>query len=129
MIYLYLTILNLKLFKTKLIETKYFKICPNFSNSNYNFFQAKLIFNLNRKYGAYIFNIFLPCLIMEILGLLTLFMPIDSYSDRVAVTLSCLIVMAALFTTVCKCQNCFDICLNYSYLYNYIGEHFTSNLS
>ncbi|KAL7648950.1 UNVERIFIED_CONTAM: hypothetical protein RMT77_000885 [Armadillidium vulgare] len=54
---------------------------------------------IRRKFGAYIFNTVLPCVVLEIIGLMTHWLPINDYNDRVTVTLSCLIVMAALFTT------------------------------
>ena len=59
-----------------------------------------LTFKINRKYGAYIYNTFMPCIILEVIGLLTHVIPLDDLSDRIMVTLSCLIVMAALFTQV-----------------------------
>ncbi|MCL4144127.1 UNVERIFIED_CONTAM: hypothetical protein GTU68_064801 [Idotea baltica] len=52
---------------------------------------------MKRKNGAYILTTFLPCFILEIIGLLTLVLPFDDYQDRVTVTLSCLIVMSTLF--------------------------------
>ena len=55
---------------------------------------------MSRKYGAFHFNTFVPCIILEIIGFLSFLIPYDNYSDRIAVTLSCLIVMACLFTTV-----------------------------
>lgn len=62
--------------------------------------QLNAILSYNRKNGAYVFNTFLPCLILELIGILTLLMPSHDYQDRVSVTLSCLIVMSALFTQV-----------------------------
>ncbi|CAL4103416.1 unnamed protein product, partial [Meganyctiphanes norvegica] len=60
--------------------------------------RVELVLSLPRKFGAFVFNIFLPCLVMVLLGLLTHAFPVDAFTDRVTINLSCLIVMAALFT-------------------------------
>ena len=56
--------------------------------------------SMKRKYGSFLFNTFLPCVVLEFIGLMTHILPTDDYSDRITITLSSLIVMAALFTQV-----------------------------
>lgn len=53
-----------------------------------------------RKYGAFIFIIILPCVILEVIGLMTLLFPTNDYNDRAATTLSCLMTIATLFSQV-----------------------------
>lgn len=63
----------------------------------------QVTFEFTRKNGAYLVNTFIPFVILELIGLLTLLMPYNDYQDRVTVTLSCLIVMATLFSQVIFC--------------------------
>ncbi|XP_068245366.1 uncharacterized protein [Palaemon carinicauda] len=55
---------------------------------------------LERRYGAYVFTTFLPCSLLGMIGGLTQFFAYENFSDRIMVTLSCLIVVAALFSQV-----------------------------
>uniref|UniRef100_A0A6A7G4D8 Glycine receptor subunit alpha-2-like n=1 Tax=Hirondellea gigas TaxID=1518452 RepID=A0A6A7G4D8_9CRUS len=55
---------------------------------------------LQRLYGAYILTTYLPCVLLEVIGLSTFALPFSMMSDRLNVTVACLIVMAALFTQV-----------------------------
>ena len=55
---------------------------------------------MKRMYASFLFNTFFPCVVLEVIGLMTHILPTDDYSDRITITLSCLIVMAALFTQV-----------------------------
>ncbi|XP_069159020.1 uncharacterized protein [Procambarus clarkii] len=63
---------------------------------------AVVVVKLARKYGAYIFNTILPCIVLEIIGFLTHAFPTDDFSNRSTATLSCLIVKAAFFIQVCS---------------------------
>nr|XP_045606503.1 glutamate-gated chloride channel alpha-like [Procambarus clarkii] len=62
--------------------------------------QAVVVVKLARKYGAYIFNTILPCIVLEIIGFLTHAFPTDDFSNRSTATLSCLIVKAAFFIQI-----------------------------
>ncbi|XP_047475759.1 uncharacterized protein LOC125029721 isoform X1 [Penaeus chinensis] len=55
---------------------------------------------LRRQYGAYLFTTFLPCWILGVIGFGTLYFKRQDFSDRIGVTLSCLIVIAALFSQI-----------------------------
>ncbi|XP_042860196.1 uncharacterized protein LOC122246016 [Penaeus japonicus] len=62
--------------------------------------QVLLELSLERKWGAYLLNTFLPCVVLAAIGLITHIFPHEDFSDRVTTTLSCLIVMAAFFIQV-----------------------------
>lgn len=55
---------------------------------------------LARNYGAYIFNTILPSIVLEAIGLITLFLPTHDYNDRFATTFSLLMSMSSLFSQV-----------------------------
>ena len=55
-----------------------------------------------RHYGSEILVTFLPCILQQIVGLSVFALPLDELSNRLAVSVSCLIVMAALFSQVQK---------------------------
>ena len=59
----------------------------------------KILFR--RKYDSYLLTIFLPCVVLYILGVLTMTsFHLDNFKDRMNVTLSLLIVVASLFSQV-----------------------------
>ncbi|XP_037775243.1 uncharacterized protein LOC119572296 [Penaeus monodon] len=77
------------------------RVCysPEFDeNGNVTTISFKVL--LQRRYGSYIFTTFGPCLVLTLIGYLTLFFGVDNFSDRIMVTLSCLIVVAALFAQI-----------------------------
>ncbi|KAB7495408.1 Gamma-aminobutyric acid receptor subunit beta-like [Armadillidium nasatum] len=53
-----------------------------------------------RNYGAFIFNTIFPCIIIVLIGILSHFLPPHDYNDRVTTTMSCLIVIATLFSQI-----------------------------
>ncbi|XP_063889635.1 uncharacterized protein LOC135116214 [Scylla paramamosain] len=58
--------------------------------------EVVLRFLLERWYGSYMLTSYLPCLILLVIGTATQLYPVTAVSDRVMVTLSCLIVLASL---------------------------------
>ncbi|XP_069185099.1 uncharacterized protein [Procambarus clarkii] len=58
--------------------------------------QIEVLFLLERWFGSYMLTTYLPCLILLVIGTSTLAYPVSALSDRVMVTLSCLIVLASL---------------------------------
>lgn len=61
--------------------------------------KLKLLFT--RKFDAYLLTTFLPCVLLCVLSELTLFyFDLDAFTDRIAITLSLLIVLASLFAQV-----------------------------
>lgn len=59
----------------------------------------KILFR--RKYDSYLLTTFLPCIVLYILGVLTMTsFHLDNFGDRIGVTLSLLIVVASLFSQV-----------------------------
>lgn len=69
-------------------------------DDNENVTAISLRILLRRQYGAYLFTTFLPCWILGIIGFGTLYFKRQDFSDRIGVTLSCLIVIAALFSQI-----------------------------
>lgn len=69
-------------------------------DANENVTAISLRILLRRQYGAYLFTTFLPCWILGIIGFGTLYFKRQDFSDRIGVTLSCLIVIAALFSQI-----------------------------
>lgn len=59
-----------------------------------------LRFLLERWFGSYMLTSYLPCLILLVIGTATQLYPVTAVSDRVMVTLSCLIVLASLLAQV-----------------------------
>ncbi|ROT61595.1 putative glycine receptor subunit alpha-2 [Penaeus vannamei] len=55
---------------------------------------------LRRRYASYVFTTFSPCLVLTLIGYMTQFFSHENFSDRIMVTLSCLIVVAALFSQI-----------------------------
>ncbi|XP_053633497.2 uncharacterized protein [Cherax quadricarinatus] len=55
---------------------------------------------LSRQFGAYLLTTFLPCWILGIIGFTTLYFRTSDFSERISVTLSCLIVIAALYSQI-----------------------------
>nr|XP_045603292.1 uncharacterized protein LOC123761356 [Procambarus clarkii] len=55
---------------------------------------------LRRQFGAYLLTTFLPCWILGIIGFATLSFRSSDFSERISVTLSCLIVIAALYSQI-----------------------------
>ncbi|XP_047476773.1 uncharacterized protein LOC125030639 [Penaeus chinensis] len=77
------------------------RVCysPEFDeNGNVTMVSFKIL--LQRRYASYIFTTFGPCFVLTLIGYLTLFFGVDNFSDRIMVTLSCLIVVAALFAQI-----------------------------
>ena len=68
------------------------------TNAN-NISHLNVVLLLTRRYDSYLYTTFLPCIILCVLGALTMiFFRIDDFSDRITVTLSLLIVVASLFS-------------------------------
>ncbi|XP_037775248.1 uncharacterized protein LOC119572299 isoform X2 [Penaeus monodon] len=55
---------------------------------------------LRRRFASYVFTTFSPCLVLTLIGYMTQFFSHENFSDRIMVTLSCLIVVAALFSQI-----------------------------
>ncbi|ROT71109.1 putative low-density lipoprotein receptor-related protein 2-like [Penaeus vannamei] len=61
---------------------------------------VSFMFLLRRLRGSYALTTFGPCVVLNTIGGLTQFFERDNFSDRIMVTLSCLIVVANLFSQV-----------------------------
>ncbi|ROT73128.1 hypothetical protein C7M84_008444 [Penaeus vannamei] len=57
-------------------------------------------FLLERYYGTHILTTIGPCFVLTVIGYLTQLFGSDNFSDRIMVTLSCLIVVASLFSQI-----------------------------
>ena len=66
--------------------------------------QITLEVRVARLYSSQILVTFLPCILLQIIGLSVFAVPVDDLSNRLTVSISCLIVMAALFTQVTKLE-------------------------
>ncbi|KAF2361252.1 Neurotransmitter-gated ion-channel ligand-binding domain [Trinorchestia longiramus] len=55
---------------------------------------------LESRFGGFVLSMFMPCLIITVIGITTLFFEFDNFQDRITVTLSCLIVEAGLYAQV-----------------------------
>ncbi|KAF2347728.1 Low-density lipoprotein (LDL) receptor class A repeat [Trinorchestia longiramus] len=53
-----------------------------------------------RRFGSHILVTFLPCFVLQLIGLSVFAVPLDDLASRLTVSISCLIVMAALFTQI-----------------------------
>ncbi|KAK7074026.1 hypothetical protein SK128_022558 [Halocaridina rubra] len=62
--------------------------------------KLKIQILLERRYGSYFYTTFGPCFILGLIGSFTQFYAYENFSDRIMVTLSCLIVVASLFSQV-----------------------------
>ncbi|XP_047737925.1 acetylcholine receptor subunit alpha-type acr-7-like [Hyalella azteca] len=61
----------------------------------------KIVVLLRRKYFSYLLTTFFPCIVLSLLGSLTMIsFRLDNFQDRITVTLSLLIVVASLFSQV-----------------------------
>ncbi|XP_042861045.1 uncharacterized protein LOC122246510 isoform X2 [Penaeus japonicus] len=71
-----------------------------YGDTGKNITRISLRILLRRQYGAFLFTTFLPCWILGVIGFGTLYFKRQDFSDRIGVTLSCLIVIAALFSQI-----------------------------
>ncbi|KAF2363276.1 Neurotransmitter-gated ion-channel ligand-binding domain [Trinorchestia longiramus] len=63
--------------------------------------QLRIHVLMKRKYFSYLLTTFLPCIILSVLGSMTMIsFRLDNFQDRITVTLSLLIVVASLFSQV-----------------------------
>ncbi|XP_018010642.2 uncharacterized protein LOC108668028 [Hyalella azteca] len=53
-----------------------------------------------RRFGSHVLVTFLPCFVLQLIGLSVFAVPLDDLPSRLTVSISCLIVMAALFTQI-----------------------------
>ena len=70
-------------------------------NFIYSFFwKVDIEIRVARLFGSQIMLTFMPCILLQVIGLCVFAIPLDDLSDRLTVSISCLIVMAALFSQV-----------------------------
>lgn len=74
-----------------------------------NFHGSQVHVPLSRRFGYAVINIYLPSLIMAIVGYLTLFFLTDNFEVRVMTSLTTLLVLATISNQVCKYHCCFEI--------------------
>ncbi|XP_018010641.1 glycine receptor subunit alpha-3-like [Hyalella azteca] len=62
----------------------------------------QMLFQLRvaRRFGSHVLVTFLPCFVLQLIGLSVFAVPLDDLPSRLTVSISCLIVMAALFTQI-----------------------------
>ncbi|XP_047739092.1 glycine receptor subunit alpha-3-like [Hyalella azteca] len=80
----------------QLFQFIYFKKKSNQDDQQTMMFELRIA----RRYGSDILVTFLPCFVMELIGLSVFAIPLENLSDRLTVSISCLIVMAALLTQI-----------------------------
>ncbi|XP_047740541.1 uncharacterized protein LOC125179192 [Hyalella azteca] len=56
---------------------------------------------LESLYGGFVLSIFMPVVVITTIGISTLFFAFEDFTDRISVTLSCLIVLAGLYSQIC----------------------------
>lgn len=55
---------------------------------------------LDNLYMYYVSSTYIPTFLLIFIGMLTFFFPLDDFNDRIMVSLTSLLVLAALFTQV-----------------------------
>ncbi|KAF2350195.1 Neurotransmitter-gated ion-channel ligand-binding domain [Trinorchestia longiramus] len=89
-------VLNFTETSLQLFEFIHYKRYLQHDNGNPVMFEIRIA----RRYGSHVLVTFLPCFVLQLIGLSVFAIPLDDFSDRLTVSISCLIVMAALFTQI-----------------------------